>query len=83
MTLNAAHQRWTIALANSKENVMTAAINGKNEAATTIRELDDTELTTVSGGSCRNDKVTYQNQDNPAVAAFIIAFQNNCGGYCY
>jgi hypothetical protein len=53
--------------------------------ATTIRELDVTELRMVSGGfGCGLDPIEpgYRNIDNPAVQAFVDAFHNSCGGYC-
>ena len=55
--------------------------------ATTIRELDVTELRMVSGGAgCVIDKPSgdlgYRNIDDPFVQAVLTAFHNSCGGHC-
>jgi hypothetical protein len=45
------YQRWMIALAESKENVMTGnAINAKSEALDDLRDLSSDDLDAVSGG---------------------------------
>jgi hypothetical protein len=68
------YQRWMIALAKSKENVMTAnAINAKSEALK-LHELSSEELDAVSGGNKVRDQENKKQAD--ALKGFKEALQS-------